>query len=107
MLEVLFKTHSLDAKKMSKIGEKKIYGSKLLTIYKELLKDPLKIWTRQGFQREIGISHKTSTKYLNILKKLKVVEEVPTISKWGKNYRMHKDVRGFRLHGKHYFNQST
>ena len=67
----------------------------LIRIYKQFKRNPLKIFVLKDF---FQASHKYArARYLNTLKALDLIEEVPTVYNFGRRLQTRRNVKGYRL----------
>ena len=65
----------------------------ILRIYKEIKKNPKKIFIRKDF----GSDYKNITEAVKILKVIGIIEIVPVIYYSGEKKRIRRDIKGFRF----------
>jgi len=67
----------------------------LIRIYKRIKRNPLRVFLLKDFFHKPA--YKYRGKYLDTLKALDLIEEVPAIYKCGKKFRTRRMVKGYRL----------
>jgi len=67
----------------------------LIRIYKQFKRNPLKIFVLKDFFK--SMPKYARARYLNTLQALDLIEEVPTIYKYGNKLMTSRTVKGYRL----------